>query len=165
MYKHLYFVCPSDNLEALIEKKFPHENYFMSSLGNSISFSKDIIEEVNALIESKGIEKISFILSEDNKLVLDGIKNQNFDNIKDLRRLFKDISEIKKETSKVYKERNIQKMITSKLLKRKIKEMNVNLHGWLSSKVSIDAKVYCRNSDEFKQVPNHLIEPHSLHLN
>ena len=73
--------------------------------------------------------------------------------------------EIKKETSKVYKERNIQKMITSKLLKRKIKEMNVNLYGWLSSKVSIDAKVYCRNSDEFKEVPNHLIEPHSLHLN
>ena len=165
MYKHLYFVCPSDHLEALIEKEFPHENYFMSSLGNSISFSKDITEEVNALIESKGIEKISFILSEDNKLILDGIKSQNFDNIKDLRRLYKNISDHKWETSKVFREKNIQKLIIAKLLNQKIKEMNMNLYDWLSSKICIDAMIYCRNSKEFKEIPKRLIEPYNIHLN
>ena len=165
MHKHLYFVCPSDNLESLIDKKFPHENYFMSSLGNSISFSKEIIEEVNALIETKGIEKISFILSEDNKLVLDGIRKQNFKNIKDLRRLYKNISDHKRLTTKVYLEQNTQKLITIYLLNQKINEMNLNLSKWLSSKVNVDAKIYSRNNNSFIGVPNNLIEPNNVFLN
>ena len=138
MHKHLYFVCPSDNLESLIDKKFPQENYFLSSLGSSISFNSDFIEEVNALIESKGIEKITFVLSDDNKFVHDGIKNQNFSNINDLRKLYKNISEHKRLTTKVYLEKNTQKLITSHLLKQKINEMNMNLSEWLSSKVNIN---------------------------
>ena len=67
MHKHLYFVCPSDNLESLIDKKFPQENYFLSSLGSSISFNSDFIEEVNALIELKGINKISILDKKENK--------------------------------------------------------------------------------------------------
>ena len=165
MYKHLYFVCPSDNLESLIDKKFPQENYFLSSLGSSISFNSDFIEEVNALIESKGIEKITFVLSDDNKLVHDGIKNQNFGNINDLRKLYKNISDHKRLTTKVYLEKNAQKLITSHLLKQKINEMNMNLSEWLSSKVNIDAKIYSRNNDSFNGVPSNLVEPNNVFLN
>ena len=165
MCKHLYFVCPSDNLEVLIEKNFPQENYFLSSLGNSISFSSDFIEEVNALIESKGIEKITFVLSEDNKFIHDGIKNQNFDNINDLRKLYKNISDHKRLTTKVYLEQNTQKLITMYLLNQKINEMNLNLSKWLSSKVNVDAKIYSRNNNSFIGVPNSLIEPNNVFLN
>ena len=165
MCKHLYFVCPSDNLEVLIEKNFPQENYFLSSLGNSISFSSDFIEEVNALIESKGIEKITFVLSEDNKFIHDGIKNQNFDNINDLRKLYKNISDHKRLTTKVYLEQNTQKLITIYLLNQKINEMNLNLSKWLSSKVNVDAKIYSRNNNSFIGVPNNLIEPNNVFLN
>ena len=165
MCKHLYFVCPSDNLELLIEKNFPQENYFLSSLGNSISFSSDFIEEVNALIESKGIEKITFVLSEDNKFIHDGIKNQNFDNINDLRKLYKNISDHKRLTTKVYLEQNTQKLITMYLLNQKINEMNLNLSKWLSSKVNVDAKIYSRNNNSFIGVPNNLIEPNNVFLN
>ena len=165
MHKHLYFVCPSDNLESLIDRKFPQENYFLSSLGNSISFSSDFIEEVNALIESKGIEKITFVLSEDNKFVHDGIKNQDFDNINDLRKLYKNISDHKRLTSKIYREKNVQKLITSHLLKQKIKEMNLNLSDWLISKVNVDAKIYSRNNNVFNGVPNNLVEPNNVFLN
>ena len=165
MCKHLYFVCPSDNLEVLIEKNFPQENYFLSSLGNSISFSSDFIEEVNALIESKGIEKITFVLSEDNKFIHDGIKNQNFDNINDLRKLYKNISDHKRLTTKVYLEQNTQKLITIYLLNQKINEMNLNLSKWLSSKVNVDAKIYSRNNNSFIGVPNSLIEPNNVFLN
>ena len=137
----------------------------MSSLGNSISFSSDFIEDVNALIESKGIEKITFVLSEDNKFVDDGIKNQEFDNINDLRKLYKNISDHKRLTSKVYREKNIQKLVTSLLLKQKIKEMNLNLSDWLISKVNVDAKIYSRNNDSFNGVPNNLVEPNNVFLN
>ena len=165
MHKHLYFVCPSDNLESIIDKKFPQENYFLSSLGSSISFNSDFIEEVNALIESKDIEKITFVLSDDNKFVHDGIKNQNFSNINDLRKLYKNISDHKRLTTKVYLKKNAQKLITSHLLKQKINEMNMNLYEWLSSKVNIDAKIYSRNNDSFNVVPSDLIEPNNVFLN
>ena len=165
MHKHLYFVCPSDNLEGLIDKKFPQENYFLSSLGNSISFSKDIMQEVNALIELKGIDKITFILSDDNKLIFDGLRNQNFDNINVLKKLYNNISDYKKLTSKVYSEGNLQILVTSNLLNEKIKEIKLSLYDWLSSKVNIDAKIFIRKSEEFKGFPNHLFDPHNLYLN
>ena len=165
MHKHLYFVCPSDNLEGLIDKKFPQENYFLSSLGNSISFSKDIMQEVNALIELKGIDKITFILSDDNKLIFDGLRNQNFDNINVLKKLYNNISDHKKLTSKVYTEGNLQILVTSNLLNEKIKEIKLSLYDWLSSKVNIDAKIFIRKSEEFKGFKNHLFDPHNLYLN
>ena len=165
MHKHLYFVCPSDNLEGLIDKKFPQENYFLSSLGNSLSLSKDIMQEVSALIELKGIDKITFILSDDNKLIFDGLRNQNFDNINVLKKLYNNISNYKKLTSKVYGEENIQILVTSNLLNEKIKEIKLSLCDWLSSKVNIDAKIYFRKSDEFKGFPNDLFDPRNLHLN
>ena len=165
MHKHLYFVCPSDNLEGLIDKKFPQENYFLSSLGNSISFSKDIMQEVNALIELKGINKITFILSDDNKLIFDGLRNQNFENINILKKLYNNISDYKKLTSKVYTQGNLQILVTSNLLNEKIKEIKLSLYDWLSSKVNIDAKIFIRKSEEFKGFPNHLFNPHNLYLN
>ena len=165
MHKHLYFVCPSDNLEGLIDKKFPQENYFLSSLGNSLSLSKDIILEVSALIELNGIEKITFILSDDNKLIFDGLRNQNFDNINVLKKLYNNISDYKKLTSKVYEEGNIQILVTSNLLNEKINEIKLGLCDWLSSKVNIDAKIYIRKSDEFKGFPNDLFDPRNLYLN
>ena len=165
MHKHLYFVCPSDNLEGLIDKKFPQENYFLSSLCNSLSLSKDIMQEVSALIELKGIDKITFILSDDNKLIFDGLRNQNFDNINVLKKLYNNISDYKKLTSKVYREGNIQILVTSNLLNEKIKEIKMSLCDWLSSKVNIDAKIYIRKSDEFKGFPNDLFDPRNLYLN
>ena len=165
MHKHLYFVCPSDNLESLTNEKFPQENYFLSSLGSSISFSSDFVEEVNALIESKGIEKITFVLSDDNKFVHYGIKNQDFGNISDLRKLYKNISVHKRLTTKVCKDENALKLITSHLLKQNINEMNMNLSDWLSSKVNIDAKIYSRNNDSFNVVPSNLVEPNNVFLN
>ena len=165
MQKHLYFVCPSDNLEGLIDKKFPQENYFLSSLGNSLSLSKDIMQEVNALIELKGIYKITFILSDDNKLIFDGLRNQNFDNINVLKKLYNNITNYKKLTSKVYGEGNIQILVTSNLLNEKINEIKLGLCDWLSSKVNIDAKIYIRKSDEFKGFSNDLFDPRNLYLN
>ena len=89
MQKNLYFLCPSENLEAVIEKSFPQENYFLSSLGNSISFSDDFILDINSLIESKGIGKITFILSNNNRFILDAMKNQEFNILKNLKSIIK----------------------------------------------------------------------------
>ena len=123
------------------------------------------MQEVSALIELKGIDKITFILSDDNKLIFDGLRNQNFDNINVLKKLYNNITNYKKLTSKVYGEGNIQILVTSNLLNEKINEIKLGLCDWLSSKVNIDAKIYIRKSDEFKGFSNDLFDPRNLYLN
>ena len=102
---------------------------------------------------------------DDNKLIFDGLRNQNFDNINVLKKLYHNITNYKKLTSKVYGEGNIQILVTSKLLNEKINEIKLGLCDWLSSKVNIDAKIYIRKSDEFKGFPNDLFDPRNLYLN
>ena len=165
MQKNLYFLCPSDNLEAVIEKKYPKENYFLSSLGNSISFSDDFILDINSLIESKGIGKITFILSNSNRFILDAMKNQEFKYIKELKEYYKTIEERKVLTIKSYKNKNFTSLITSHILKTKINELNSNLFDWIRNKISIEGKIYDPTKDMFFDVRINIIEAESLFLN
>lgn len=165
MQKNLYFLCPSENLEAVIEKSFPQENYFLSSLGNSISFSDDFILDINSLIESKGIGKITFILSNNNRFILDAMKNQEFKYIKELKEYYKTIEERKVLTIKSYKNKNFTSLITSHILKTKINELNSNLFDWIRNKISIEGKIYDPTKDMFFDVRINIIEPESLFLN
>ena len=165
MQKNLYFLCPSENLEAVIEKSFPQENYFLSSLGNSISFSDDFILDINSLIESKGIGKITFILSNNNRFILDAMKNQEFKYIKELKEYYKTIEKRKVLTIKSYKNKNFTSLITSHILKTKINELNSNLFDWIRNKISIEGKIYDPTKDMFFDVRINIIEPESLFLN
>ena len=165
MQKNLYFLCPSDNLEAVIEKRYPQENYFLSSLGNSISFSDDFILDINSLIESKGIGKITFILSNNNRFILDAMKNQEFKYIKELKEYYKTIEKRKVLTIKSYKNKNFTSLITSHILKTKINELNSNLFDWIRNKISIEGKIYDPNKNIFFDVRINIIEPESLFLN
>ena len=165
MQKNLYFLCPSENLEAVIEKSFPQENYFLSSLGNSISFSDDFILDINSLIESKGIGKITFILSNNNRFILDAMKNQEFKYIKELKEYYKTIEKRKVLTIKSYKNKNFTSLITSHILKTKINELNSNLFDWIRNKISIEGKIYDPTKNMFFDVIINIIEPESLFLN
>ncbi|MAW84618.1 MAG: hypothetical protein CL832_09535 [Crocinitomicaceae bacterium] len=165
MQKNLYFLCPSENLEAVIEKSFPQENYFLSSLGNSISFSDDFILDINSLIESKGIGKITFILSNNNRFILDAMKNKEFKYIKELKEYYKTIEKRKVLTIKSYKNKNFTSLITSHILKTKINELNSNLFDWIRNKISIEGKIYDPTKNMFFDVRINIIEPESLFLN
>tara|TARA_X000000950_G_C13497503_1_gene490359 strand:+ start:117 stop:614 length:498 start_codon:yes stop_codon:yes gene_type:complete len=165
MQKNLYFLCPSENLEAVIEKSYPQENYFLSSLGNSISFSDDFILDINSLIESKGIGKIIFILSNNNRFILDAMKNQEFKYIKELKEYYKTIEKRKVLTIKSYKNKNFTSLITSHILKTKINELNSNLFDWIRNKISIEGKIYDPTKNMFFDVRINIIEPESLFLN
>lgn len=165
MQKNLYFLCPSENLEAVIEKRYPQENYFLSSLGNSISFSDDFILDINSLIESKGIGKITFILSNNNRFILDAMKNQEFKYIKELKEYYKTIEKRKVLTIKSYKNKNFTSLITSHILKTKINELNSNLFDWIRNKISIEGKIYDPTKNIFFDVRINIIEPESLFLN
>jgi hypothetical protein len=66
MNKHLYFICPTDHLETVIQKISQEKNYYLTSLGNSIDLDFETMGQINSLIESKKITQISFILSNNN---------------------------------------------------------------------------------------------------
>mgnify|MGYP004137638051 CR=1 FL=1 len=70
MRKHLYFVCPTDHLETVINDHCYQENYYLTSLGNSVSFNSEFIGEINSLIEANRITEITFILSDNTSAIL-----------------------------------------------------------------------------------------------
>ena len=65
MKKCLYFICPTDCLESTIQSTFHQENFFYSSLGNSVNFNECELNQAKQLICDKGIREISFILADD----------------------------------------------------------------------------------------------------
>ena len=67
--RKLYFVCPTDCLERTLDKN-RQENYYVTSLGNSVIFSEEMVEKINSFIESKGIKEITFVLSNNNRCMV-----------------------------------------------------------------------------------------------
>jgi hypothetical protein len=81
MKKHLFFICPTDYLEFIINQSFKDKNYYFTSLGNSVKFHSETMYEIKHLIRKYDIREISFILSNNNPIVFDALENQNFSRI------------------------------------------------------------------------------------
>ena len=96
MFNKLYFICPTDNIESIINSKLNDNNFYITSLANSITFNYDFIKELHSIIESKKISEITFVLSDDNKLINDALENKKFKNIRSLNHLNLKISSQKK---------------------------------------------------------------------
>ena len=78
MFNKLYFICPTDNIESIINSKLNDNNFYITSLANSITFNYDFIKELLSFIEAKKISEIAFVLSDDNKLINDALENNKF---------------------------------------------------------------------------------------
>ena len=76
MQRHLYFVCPTDHLESIINDSFEQENYYITSIGNAIEFDETVTPEVNELLDSKNITTISSALSQSNRVVLEAMEKK-----------------------------------------------------------------------------------------
>ena len=87
MFNKLYFICPTDNIESIINSKLNDNNFYITSLANSITFNYDFIKELLSFIEAKKISEIAFVLSDDNKLIKDALENNKFKNIRSLNHL------------------------------------------------------------------------------
>ncbi|MEM6966831.1 MAG: hypothetical protein AAF573_18850, partial [Bacteroidota bacterium] len=118
----LYFICPTDNLETIIENKFSQENYFYSSLGNSVTFRGEELRQTKKLIQTKNINEVSFVLSYENCMVVDALNNQNFANVRGLNSFFHQIISKKESVEISWKTTNSRFLILSYFLHEKIKE-------------------------------------------
>ena len=165
MQKHLYFICPTDYLETIINDTFKHENYYVTSLGNSIAFNADQVEEINALIENKGISEITFVLSDNNRIVVDALENQSFANISGLSNFYREIVRQKKRTRVTWRTKDFRTFVLSYYLAMKVRELMPRLKSWPIDQLKINAKIYNKRKKVFSQVFSDLIYSQHFILN
>ena len=165
MNKHLYFVCPTDNLETVINNKFHQENYYLTSLGNSINFRPELINEINSLLEAKNITNITFILSQNNLMILDALKSQYYNNTKGLKTFYNIITKEKNLSKTLWMTSDIQYLIIVYYLNLKIRELKLGLNNWFKDKVKVKAKIYNKKDNTFNEIHHNLLSLEQFILN
>jgi len=157
MKKLLYFICPTDSLEPIINGVSKQENYFYSSLGNSIVFKKNVIRQTTKLIQSKRINEINFVLSNDNRIVLDALGSQDFSDVRGLENFYHQIVKQKKQTEMSWEPVARQSLILSYHLNHKIRELRDALAASTISQIKIGGKIYQRDENSFIDIYPDLI--------
>lgn len=165
MHRHLYFVCPTDHIETVINNHFPQDNYYLTSLGNSVNLNSCFIEEINLLMETKQINEITFVLSDNNKMILDALKSQDFKNVRGLKKFYDVIVEQKKRIKAIWLESDIQISIISYYLDLKIRELQTQLSNRSTDVVKISAKIYNGQKNVFNEIYPDIFSFNHFHLN
>lgn len=160
-----YLVCPTDCLEYTINKKFKYENYFYTALGNSFVFDAKTIKHIKNIIREHHIKEIYFVLSIDNKIILDALGANKFSDIIGLHNFYKDIKRQRKRSMLSLKRGNIQFAILSYHLNKKIKELELQLSDLSNIPIKIRGKIYNKNENTFSNIYSNLVCLEKHHLN
>lgn len=151
MRKHLFFICPMDHLESVIEAEFKEENYYLTSLGNSMDFSNDLVGEINALVEVNGIREITFVLSSDNKIISNAIAKQTSGEPKTLSDFQRSILELADDFKAFWHKEGFMFTVLSSFLQKKAIELSSQISPWLSDDIKINTQIYSRCQNNFKK--------------
>lgn len=148
--KHLFFICPTDCLETIINETFQSDNYFLTSLGNTMTFEQGLLDQVIALIETKDINEISFILSDDNRIIQDAFRNREFSKINGLSELYHKIANQRLHSRLLCHTDTFNHLILSNHLNKKIQELRPKLSNWLADRIILNTKIYEPQNRLFK---------------
>lgn len=165
MQKHLYFICPTDYLESIINDSFRDSNYFFSSLGNSVEFNGTTICAINGLIKKHKITAVTFILSKDNRIILDALGKQDFSKLPGLDRFYSQIKGQQEHSEVAWQKADRNFLILSNHLNHKIKKLQLEIDPLLVDPIRIKAKIYNRQEQLFYNIYCDLIGKEFLNLN
>ncbi len=157
MQKHLYFVCPTDHLEPVINSTFKQENYYFTSLGNSIVFDTNMVSQLKELLQAKNIRDISFVLSDNNHIVSDALGKQEFLGIAGLSNFYNQMTRQTEYFEGVWQTYNHQFLILSHHLNDKIKELRLASKCLSIDPLKINGKIYNRHQEVFNDIYSDLI--------
>ncbi len=147
----LYFICPTDFLESVIDNnRITDLNYFYTSLGNSVSFTDAKINTLKKIIKRNEITKISFILANDNPILKDALQFQKHSNIKGLRAFYAKII-ANHSNSLIHKKSNISNWLPL-FLQDKINELEDQLRKQSIYDIEIEGKIFIRETNHFSSV-------------
>lgn len=137
----------------------------MTSLGNSIAFNKEVIAEVNALIVTKEITEITFVLSDDNRIIMDALNDQNFADVRGLGNFHGEITRQKRRLKLLWQKNNLISPILSYYLNMKIKDVEAKLGHCFVDHLEINAMIYSRQRNIFSEIHSDLFYRESCSLN
>lgn len=152
MQKHLYFICPTDHLERVIDRTFEQDNYYYTSLGNSITFDLETLEQLVEFLSNKNIRNISFVLSDDNSILLDALGNHKFSQIAGLQHFYQEINRQKIRSTLRWQSHHLQFSILSNYLNQKIKEFRQALGKRYAEQMRINGKIYLSQQKIFSGI-------------
>ena len=165
MKKQLYFVCPTDNLESVINSAVAQRNHYYTSLGNSASFNGETVYHVARLILKHSISEITFVLSSQNQMVLDALEGRNFPRIRGMDSFYHEILELKKQAALLAPDADGPHLVLSYYLNRKIKELQFGLAGLKMDQLNINGWIYDPVAGLFSAIYSNLICSEYISLN
>ncbi len=152
MKKRLYFVCPTDYLEAKIEASYNGESYYYTSLGNAVDLKGENINELIQLIEAKNIEEIIFVLSNENQVVRQIVNRKYYTFFKGFNRLYHKVNRYNSTMAKLWESYDEEDLISS-FLSTRIKEMQTMLQAQLMGKnIKVDGKIFDKVNNQFQTI-------------
>lgn len=152
MQRHLYFICPSDYVEQSIHKSFRGVKYFYASLGNSIEFNANTTNQIKQIITKNKINRISFVLADNNPIILDAFGHQSYSHITSLKSFYNDINDRNKNYNILRDINNYQLSVFTSYLDYKVESLKLVLNNSLSRPIHIDGKIYFKNDKTFHNI-------------
>lgn len=128
-------------------------------------FDAIMLGKIKELILTNNIREISFILANDNRIVLDALGNQNFSDISGLNNFYNHIIRKKEHSEVSWKTLDHQFLILSYHLNGKIKELKLGLNDSSFDQLKITGKIYNRQENHFNDIYPDLICLECFHLN
>ena len=152
MTKRLFMICPTDYIESIIRGKFDGQKYFYSSLGNSFTVDGSCAGELIKVIESRQIQEITFVLSENNKIILDATQRQRYIDITGLRTNYRRIISQRKLPDQMWASQNGHVLFLSYYLKDQINKFRATLQDHSLHGVTINAMIYSKEDDCLRHI-------------
>ncbi len=165
MHSHLYFICPTDHIEPIINSSFGHRSYYYTSLGNSVAFDDDTIKQIEHLVLKHNIREISFVLSNTNVIFLDALGNRNFSEISGLDNFYNEVISQKEYSAGSGLKCNRKFLVLSYYLNYKIRELWHELNYPIINQVKIIGKIYDKKRNVFDEIYSDLICRDYISLN
>ena len=146
----LYFICPTDNIEPIINYRSNSTNYFYTSLGNSFSDNTGLI--IRDLIIQKSIQKRKIILKLNNKIIADSLFKQNYISYGLLENHYQQIKKFECLKNQSIQNSSYKKIVTSKIINYKITELKNQLNKIGISNVKICGEIFDSYNKTFNKI-------------
>lgn len=148
----LYFICPTDQLEPLINERFDGEKYFYTSLGNCLLLDKCALYRLACFIEAYAISEVLFVLSEDNGIIRDAVSDQKFFDVIGLKASLSHLKGHREQAENVWRFVNQNTVTLSYHLNEKMKELEAGLQEVLPTVPRISGKLLSENRKHLREV-------------
>lgn len=166
MHKQLFFICPTDYLELVINNNFNCENYFYSTLANSFLFNNDAIGYISSLLEYENIREITFVLSDENNLLFGSLAEDKVFNSNRLIKMKQDILLQNNKLKVLSRGLDANLFLATYFLIKKANSFKNDLNNcWFKDQIRINTKVYITKKKQFRTVEYNTLINNCFQLN